>query len=189
MSGGSPACMHTSVAPRRRASLALRTISGTGSIYPSSSLKSLLNAQNPHCLTQTLVKLMLRFTTYVTVSPALRRRISSAVMPARWNDTPRAEYSLMPSLTPTSPPERAFSSMSATTGSASRNMASVREVSANDAPPLVRRGPLRPPSCSGRAWQTCAQTPDTPETCTPAYTPSCRTRLLCRVWPATKIRG
>src|SRR5213592_4194599 len=70
--------MQTSVAPSSHASRARRTTSSRGNRYPSSSRWSRLNAQKPQCLMQTLVKLMLRLTTYVTTSPTCRRRISSA---------------------------------------------------------------------------------------------------------------
>ncbi len=55
--------MHTSVAPIVHASTARRTTSSMGRKYPSSSRWSRLNAQKVQCLMQTLVKLMLRFTT------------------------------------------------------------------------------------------------------------------------------
>ena len=83
MSGGSPAWTQTSVAPSACASFARRTISSIGKKYPSSSRKSLLNAQKPHCFMHTLVKLMFRLTTYVTISPTLLFLSSSATIPIR----------------------------------------------------------------------------------------------------------
>jgi len=75
--------MHTSVAPTWYASFALLTISSVGRKYPSSSLKSLLNAQKPHCLIHTFVKLIFLLTTYETISPTLFLLISFATRPTR----------------------------------------------------------------------------------------------------------
>src|SRR5215213_721642 len=79
MFGGNPAWMHTSVAPYFQASLALDTISSIGKRYPSSCLKSLLKAQNPHCFIHTFVKLIFLLTTYVTTLPFSLLLNSSAI--------------------------------------------------------------------------------------------------------------
>src|SRR5438093_2602066 len=56
---------------------------------------------------QTFVKLMLRFTTYVTTSPACRCRSSSATRLKACRSRPSAPVSAMPSSTDTSWPSRA----------------------------------------------------------------------------------
>src|SRR6266850_2785928 len=99
--------MQTSLAPISHASTARRTTSSMGRKYPSSSRWSRLNAQNVQCLMQTFVKLMLRFTTYVTRSPACRRRISSATSVRAWRSRPATPVSVMPSSTDTSWPSSA----------------------------------------------------------------------------------
>src|SRR5438034_3011966 len=98
--------MQTSVAPSSHASRARRTTSSRGNRYPSSSRWSRLNAQKPQCLMQTLVKLMLRLTTYVTTSPTCRRRSSSATRVRAWRSRPTAAVSEMPSSTESSWPSR-----------------------------------------------------------------------------------
>src|SRR5213592_3226766 len=55
---------------------------------------------------QTLVKLMLRLTTYVTTSPTCRRRSSSATRVRAWRSRPTAAVSEMPSSTESSWPSR-----------------------------------------------------------------------------------
>src|SRR5882762_11173175 len=60
---------------------------------------------------QTFVKLTLRFTTNVTVSPTWRRRSSSAVTPSARRSRPAARASRCPSATETSPPASAPSRM------------------------------------------------------------------------------
>src|SRR5205807_4887 len=59
----------------------------------------------------TFVKLTLRFTTNVTVSPTWRRRSSSAVTPSARRSRPAARASRCPSATETSPPASAPSRM------------------------------------------------------------------------------
>src|SRR5207249_3795587 len=98
--------MQTSVAPSSHASRARRTTSSRGNRYPSSSRWSRLNAQKPQCLMQTLVKLMLRLTTYVTTSPTCRRRISSATSVTACRSRPAACVSVMPSSGESSEPSR-----------------------------------------------------------------------------------
>src|SRR5580765_4492513 len=56
---------------------------------------------------QTFVKLTLRFTTYVTTSPACRWRSSSATRVSAWKSRPSAAVSAMPSSIDTSWPSRA----------------------------------------------------------------------------------
>src|SRR5919204_4708445 len=53
---------------------------------------------------QTFVKLMLRFTTNVTTSPAWRRRSSSAARVRAWSSRPRVSARTRPSATESSPP-------------------------------------------------------------------------------------
>src|SRR3989441_8944249 len=103
--------MQTSVAPSSHASRARRTTSSRGNRYPSSSRWSRLNAQKPQCLMETLVKLTLRFTTNVTVSPAWRRRSSSAVTLSASRSRPAARARRLASATETSPPASAPSRM------------------------------------------------------------------------------
>src|ERR671937_690657 len=66
---------------------------------------------------QTFVKLMLRFTTNVTVSPACRRRSSSAVTVSASRSRPAACASRAASRTETSPPASAPSRMRRTSRS------------------------------------------------------------------------
>src|SRR6184192_951522 len=106
--------MQTSVAPSSHASRARRTTSSRGNRYPSSSRWSRLNAQKPQCLMQTLVKLMLRLTTYVTTSPTCRRRSSSATRVRAWRSRPTAAVSEMPSSTESSWPSRTAERLPAT---------------------------------------------------------------------------
>src|SRR2546425_11204016 len=103
--------MQTSVAPSSHASRARRTTSSRGNRYPSSSRWSRLNAQKPQCLMETVVKLTLRFTTNVTVSPAWRRRSSSAVTLSASRSRPAARARRLASATETSPPASAPSRM------------------------------------------------------------------------------
>src|SRR5216117_2421388 len=110
--------MQTSVAPSSHASRARRTTSSRGNRYPSSSRWSRLNAQKPQCLMQTLVKLMLRLTTYVTTSPTCRRRISSATSVTACRSRPAARVSARPSSTESSEPSRTPASTRRTSGDA-----------------------------------------------------------------------
>lgn len=63
-----PGLRQTSVAPSDCASSMLHHL-GDAQEIPRSARCSRENAQKPQCLMQTFVKLMLRFTTYVTMSP------------------------------------------------------------------------------------------------------------------------
>src|SRR5688572_5613598 len=71
----------------------------------------------------TLVKLMLRFTTKVTVSPAWRRRISSAARVSACRSRPVVCASVMPSATETSAPSRARSRIARTSRAARSSVA------------------------------------------------------------------
>src|SRR5438093_1579700 len=131
--------MQTSVAPSSHASRARRTTSSRGNRYPSSSRWSRLNAQKPQCLMQTLVKLTLRLTTNVTVSPTWRRRSSSAVTLSARRSRPAARASRCPSATETSPPASAPSRMRRTSREARSSAAP-----GLPAPPVLIRLPDEP---------------------------------------------
>src|SRR5712675_1182265 len=70
--------MQTSVAPVSQASRALRTTSSAEREYASAAPGPLPNPQKLQPTKQTLVKLMLRFTTSVIASPTVSRRNVSA---------------------------------------------------------------------------------------------------------------
>src|SRR5438046_7548398 len=67
---------------------------------------------------QTLVKLTLRLTTYVTTSPTCRRRISSATSVTACRSRPAARVSARPSSTESSEPSRTPASTRRTSGDA-----------------------------------------------------------------------
>src|SRR5437867_10228077 len=88
---------------------------------------------------QTLVKLTLRLTTNVTVSPTWRRRSSSAVTLSARRSRPAARASRCPSATETSPPASAPSRMRRTSREARSSAAP-----GLPAPPVLIRLPDEP---------------------------------------------
>src|SRR6476619_5227727 len=127
--------MQTSVAPRFHASVVLLTISSTGRKYPSSFLKSLLKAQNPHFLMQTLVKLIFLFTTYVTRSPTEHFLSMSATILIAFISGPRESNNSTACLTEISFESRASFNIWATTGSIFFNIPSNIDFNSSN-PPL-----------------------------------------------------
>src|SRR5512132_4306008 len=95
---------------------------------------------------QTLVKLMLRLTTKVTVSPTCRRRISSAARVRACRSRPVTCARVMPSSTVTSPPSRAWSRMRRTAGDAQSRLpvTPVFMTLLHDAVGVDQRGHARP---------------------------------------------